>query len=147
MGLTDALGRLAAALQLSEQEFDGWAVAEGLSATTLALPEGDLKELARRIAARTVLRRAHDLVGPIQPSRRVVRETLTEPFRGELDEETTLENLLGKEFPEPDDSGERSAGGAQDAGGADDGHVAFHVGEEPRAGGGGRRSPGILGQE
>ena len=28
---------------------------------------------------------------------------MSEPFRGELDEETTLENLLGKEFPDPED--------------------------------------------
>jgi Mg-chelatase subunit ChlD len=101
--LGGVLGRLAAAMRLSLGELDGWTVAEGLSATTPELPEGELKNLARRIAARTVLRRAHDLVGPIQPSRRVVRETMSEPFRGELDEETTLENLLGKEFPDPDD--------------------------------------------
>jgi len=100
---SDAWGRLAAALQLSEEQLDGWKVAEGLSATTPELPEGDLKRLARRIAARTVLRRAHDLVGPIRPALRVVRETMTEPFRGELDEETTLENLLGKDFPDPED--------------------------------------------
>ncbi len=81
----------------------GWDVAEALSATATELPDGELKELARRIATRTVLRRAHDLVGPIRPSRRVVREPLQEPFRGELDEETTLENLLGKEFPDPED--------------------------------------------
>jgi uncharacterized protein with von Willebrand factor type A (vWA) domain len=28
---------------------------------------------------------------------------MIEPFRGELDEETTMENLLGKEFPDPED--------------------------------------------
>ena len=32
-----------------------------------------------------------------------MREPLVEPFRGELDEEETLENIMGKEFPEPDD--------------------------------------------
>jgi Mg-chelatase subunit ChlD len=78
-------------------------VAESLSATSVDLRDEGLRELARRIATRTVLRRAHDLVGPIQPSRRVVREQMAEPFRGELDEEATLENLLGKEFPDPED--------------------------------------------
>ncbi len=93
----------AAALQLSPEQLSGWAVAESLSATSSTLTDAHLRELARRIATRTVLRRAHDLVGPIQPSRRVVREQLAEPFRGELDEEATLENLLGKEFPDPED--------------------------------------------
>jgi Mg-chelatase subunit ChlD len=94
---------LAAALLLQEDDLTGWTVAESLSSTAVELRDKDLRELARRIATRTVLRKAHELVGPIQPSRRIVRETMTEPFRGELDEETTLENLLGKEFPEPDD--------------------------------------------
>jgi Mg-chelatase subunit ChlD len=98
-----ALARLAEALQLSEDELTGWTVAESLSATSSELKDAELRDLARRIATRTVLRRAHDLVGPIQPSRRVVREQLAEPFRGELDEEATLENLLGKEFPDPED--------------------------------------------
>ena len=99
----DLWGSLAAAFKLSEDDLTGWTVAESLSAMASELAEGKLKEMARRIATRTVLRRAHDLVGPIQPSRRVVREVLNEPFRGELDEETTLENLLGKEFPDPED--------------------------------------------
>lgn len=101
--LADVWGSLAAALRLSETDLTGWTVAESLSAMSSGLEEGKLKEIARRIATRSVLRRAHDLVGPIQPSRKVVREMLNEPFRGELDEETTLENLLGKEFPDPED--------------------------------------------
>ncbi|MGO9309175.1 MAG: vWA domain-containing protein [Spirochaetia bacterium] len=103
MLLSEAAGALAAVLGLAGGALDGWVVAESLTATTPELPEGNLKTLARRIAARTVLRRAHDLVGPIRPSLRVVRETMTEPFRGELEEEETLENLLGKEFPDPED--------------------------------------------
>ena len=101
--IADVWGSLAAALQSSEEDLTGWTVAESLSAMASGIPEGRLKELARRIATRTVLRRAHDLVGPIQPSRKVVREVMNEPFRGDLDEEETLENLLGKEFPDPED--------------------------------------------
>jgi Mg-chelatase subunit ChlD len=99
----DALGRLADVLQLSDEGMTGWGVAESLSATSVELKDKGLRELARRIATRAVLRRAHELVGPIRPSRRVVREVMDEPFRGELDEETTLENILGKEFPDPED--------------------------------------------
>ena len=94
---------LAAALQLSEDALTGWTVAESLSATSIDIKDKGLRDLARRIATRAVLRKAHELVGPIQPSRRVVREPMIEPFRGELDEETTMENLLGKEFPDPED--------------------------------------------
>jgi uncharacterized protein with von Willebrand factor type A (vWA) domain len=90
-------------LQLTDEGMTGWGVAESLSATSVELKDKGLRELARRIATRAVLRKAHELVGPIRPSRRVVREVMNEPFRGELDEETTLENLLGKEFPDPDD--------------------------------------------
>ena len=99
----DALGMLAGALGLSEADLTGWTVAESLSATAVELRDRGLRDLARRIATRAVLRLAHELVGPIQPSRRVVREIMSEPFRGELDDETTLENLLGKEFPDPED--------------------------------------------
>jgi Mg-chelatase subunit ChlD len=97
------LGRLADSLHLTEGQLSGWTVAEELSATSVELRDEGLRALALRIATRAVLNRAHDLVGPIQPARRVIREPLREPFRGELDEETTLENLIGKEFPDPDD--------------------------------------------
>lgn len=50
-----------------------------------------------------MLRKAWDLVGPVRSATRPVRETLSEPFRGELDEEQTLENIMGKEFPDPED--------------------------------------------
>ncbi len=78
-------------------------MAESLSATSVDFQDRGLRDLARRIAARAVLRMAHELVGPIQPARRVVREPLGDPFRGELDEELTVENLLGKDFPDPED--------------------------------------------
>ena len=97
------LGLLADALQIPEEALTGWTVAESLSATSVDLRDKGLRELARRIAARAVLRMAHELVGPIQPARRVVHEPLGDPFRGELDEETTMENILGKEFPDPED--------------------------------------------
>lgn len=99
----DILSMLAEAMKIPEEALTGWTVAESLSDTSVVLGNEGLRQLARRIAARAVLRRAHELVGPIQPSRRIVREPLGDPFRGELDEEETIENLLGKEFPDPED--------------------------------------------
>jgi Mg-chelatase subunit ChlD len=99
----DGLVLLADALRIPEEALTGWTVAESLSDTSVHLANEGLRRLALTIAARAVLRRAHELVGPIQPSRRVVREILGDPFRGELDEEETIENLLGKDFPEPED--------------------------------------------
>jgi Mg-chelatase subunit ChlD len=63
----------------------------------------DLKAYARKLAVRAVLQRAFQLVGPIRPAKRQVAEVLSEPFRGELDTERTLENMIGKEYPDPED--------------------------------------------
>jgi Mg-chelatase subunit ChlD len=90
-------------MKIPEEALTGWTVAESLSDTSVVLGNESLRQLARRIAARAVLRRAHELVGPIQAARRVVREPMGDPFRGELDEEETIENILGKEFPDPED--------------------------------------------
>jgi Mg-chelatase subunit ChlD len=78
-------------------------VAENLTDTSLELRDRDLREFARKLAARAVLRRAFELVGPLATARRTVREDLAEAWRGELDEEETLERVLGKDFPEPGD--------------------------------------------
>lgn len=99
----EALRLLASAFQLGSEEVDGWTVAENLSATSCEITDPKLRAYARKLAARHILRRAHELVGPVQPSRRVVREPLDEAFRGELDEEETLENILGKTHPDPGD--------------------------------------------
>jgi Mg-chelatase subunit ChlD len=99
----DALGMLAGAFGIAEESLDGWTVAENLSATSCEITDPALREYARRLATQCILRRAHELVGPIQPARRIVREPLVEPFRGELDEEESLENILGKQHPEPGD--------------------------------------------
>jgi Mg-chelatase subunit ChlD len=50
-----------------------------------------------------VLQRAHKLLGPIRPARKMVYEPMTEGFRGDLNLERTLDNLAGKEFPERGD--------------------------------------------
>ena len=99
----DLLRALAGRYGVPEDELDGWTVAESLTDTSLELRDRDLREFARRLAARAVLRRAFELVGPLATARRTVREELAEAWRGELDEEETLERVLGKDFPEPGD--------------------------------------------
>jgi Mg-chelatase subunit ChlD len=99
----ELLRALAGRYGVPEDELDGWTVAESLSDTSLELRDRDLRAFARRVAARAVLRRAFELVGPLSTARRAVREELAESWRGELDEEETLERVLGKEFPEPGD--------------------------------------------
>jgi hypothetical protein len=50
-----------------------------------------------------VLRRAAALVGPLRAASERLIEPLTDPQEGELAVEETVENLLGKPYPEPDD--------------------------------------------
>ncbi|MGE5229612.1 MAG: vWA domain-containing protein, partial [Deltaproteobacteria bacterium] len=54
-------------------------------------------------AAGAVLRRAGRLVGPLRASTKTVREPLLEPWGGELDEEASIANLLGKPHAEAGD--------------------------------------------
>jgi Mg-chelatase subunit ChlD len=55
------------------------------------------------MAARAVLARAARLVGLLRGASHLVREEMREPHTGELELETTLDNLLAKPFPEPSD--------------------------------------------
>ncbi len=82
-----------------EVRLDGWTVAQSYSEVGREIPDPALREYALKLAVHAVLRRAGQLVGPIRPARRMVREPLTEGFRGEINVERSLENLLGKEFP------------------------------------------------
>ena len=82
---------------------DGWDVAENLSQINRELASPALTEYARRMAVQAVLRRAARLVGPIRPAEKTIVEPLTEPFRGELDVDRTLDNLASRELPDPRD--------------------------------------------
>jgi len=82
---------------------DGWTVAVNLTRSGCRIGDPGLRYYAERLAARSVLARAAGLVGPLRGATEVVRETLREPFAGELDVEATLENVLGKAYPEPGD--------------------------------------------
>jgi Mg-chelatase subunit ChlD len=88
---------------IDPDDLDGWKIAESYSASSCAIHDPALRAFARRLATRAVLRKAWEVVGPVRSATRPIREVLSEPFRGELDEELTLENIMGKEFPDPED--------------------------------------------
>ena len=50
-----------------------------------------------------MLQRAARLVGPLQSAKQTVREPMLEPWGGELDVEATVDNVIGKAFPEQGD--------------------------------------------
>jgi MoxR-like ATPase/Mg-chelatase subunit ChlD len=98
-----AVRALAARLGDEADELDGWRLAATLTTARFADVSGEARIVAERLAAAAVLRRAATLVGPLRGATRLRRETLREPYAGELDVEATLENISGKPWPEPDD--------------------------------------------
>jgi len=84
-------------------ELDGWTIAVNLTRGGCRVGDPGLRYYAEKLAARAVLGRAARLVGPLRGATRLVRETPREPHLGELDAETTLENVLGKPWPDPGD--------------------------------------------
>ena len=98
-----ALAAIGARFGVATPDLDGWIIATNLTRTGCRLTNPNLRFYAEKLAARAVLKRAGRLVGPLKAATQVVREPLREPFAGELDVEATLENVLGKAFPEPGD--------------------------------------------
>ena len=82
---------------------DGWDVAVNITRPGCRISDPDLRMFAERLASRAVLARAASLVGPLRLVTHIVRENLREPFAGELDLDATLDNVLGKPFPEAED--------------------------------------------
>jgi Mg-chelatase subunit ChlD len=95
--------RLAERLHVEPDGLSGWLVASSLSRTGFDAGNRELREYARKLAADAVLRRAAQLVGPIRRATRPVLAVMDEPYRGELDVDGTLENVVGKPHPERDD--------------------------------------------
>ena len=100
---TDDRRALAEQLRRAPDDLDGWSLAGDLSSGRLRHAGERAYLCAQRLAAGAVLRRAGLLVGPLRSATRTVREPLTEGWAGELAVEATLENLLGKPYPEPGD--------------------------------------------
>ncbi len=94
---------LADHLRTTPDELDGWQLAGELSAGAMAGADTRAYACAQHLAAGAVLQRAARLVGPLKAATRTVREPLREPYSGELDVEATVDNILGKPFPEPGD--------------------------------------------
>ena len=85
------------------EALDGWDIAVNLTRPGRRIGDPGLRLHAERLAAQAVLARARGLVGPLRLTTQVVREQMLEPHAGELDLDATLENLVGKAFPEPED--------------------------------------------
>ena len=90
-------------LRLPPEEIDGWQIAQRLTKPGCDLAMGGMREYAERLAVRSVLERAAALVGPLRGATHQIVEPMREPHQGELELDETLENLLGKEFPERQD--------------------------------------------
>ena len=94
---------LSARYGVTPDELDGWTIAADLTRGDHRLLDAGVRAFAHRLAVRAVLARALRLVGPLRGATQVVREPLREACDGELDVEATVDNLLGKPFPEAAD--------------------------------------------
>ena len=65
--------------------------------------DASARSYAERPSVEEVLLQAARLVGPLRGVTQTVREVMREPYVGELDVEATIDNIIGKEFPEADD--------------------------------------------
>ena len=89
--------------RLPAESIDGWQIAQRLTRPGCEISAPGMRERAERLAVRSVLERAAQLVGPLRGATHTVVEPLRDPYQGELEVEGTIENLLGKEYPERDD--------------------------------------------
>jgi Mg-chelatase subunit ChlD len=90
-------------LSLKSGNIDGWQIAERLTKPGCELTAPGMRQYAERLAVRAVLERAARLVGPLRGATHSVVEPMHEPHQGELELDETLDNLIGKEFPEAHD--------------------------------------------
>ena len=97
------LAALAERYRVELPDLDGWTIAVSLTRSGCRIANPGLRFYAERLAARAVLERAARLVGPLKAATQTVGEPLREPYDGELDVEATMDNVLGKPYPEPGD--------------------------------------------
>jgi MoxR-like ATPase len=90
-------------LSLKSDTIDGWRIAQRLTKPGCEISAPGMRQYAERLAVRAVLERAARLAGPLRGAMHTVIEPLREPHQGELELDETLDNLIGKEFPDPHD--------------------------------------------
>ncbi|HEX9908214.1 MAG TPA: AAA family ATPase [Thermoplasmata archaeon] len=88
---------------LSENDDLGWAIAQNYSILRTKLRDSSLIELAKRIAIRATIRRVLQLLGPVSLPTSIRRVPFVMGEDSEIDVESTLDNMLGKEQVEPSD--------------------------------------------
>ena len=81
----------------------GWMVAQNYMRIRVGLTDPAALELARKIAIRATILRVLRLLGPVRLPTRVVREPFSIGNGSEIDLESTIENIAGKERPEASD--------------------------------------------
>ncbi len=89
--------------KLPADRLDGWQIAQRLTRPGCEISTPGMREHAERLAVRAVLERAARLVGPLRGATHTLVEPLREPYQGELEIEGTMENVLGKRWPERGD--------------------------------------------
>jgi len=89
--------------KLPADHIDGWQIAQRLTRPGCEISNPGMREAAERLAVRAVLERAARLAGPLRGATRTLVEPLREAHEGELEIEGTMENVLGKRFPERGD--------------------------------------------
>ena len=97
------LEAIAARYRVAADELDGWTIATNLTRSDCRISDPGLRYYAERLAARAVLQKAARLVGPLQAATQTIRESMHEPWGGELDVEATVDNVIGKPYPERGD--------------------------------------------
>lgn len=89
--------------QLLGSDDIGWKVAQNYMRIRICLSDPAALELARKIAIRATIRRVLRLLGPVRLPTRVVREPFSLGDGSEIDLESTVENVAGKERADASD--------------------------------------------
>ncbi|UCE81148.1 MAG: AAA family ATPase [Methanobacteriota archaeon] len=89
--------------ELLEGDDIGWRIAQNYTRIRLALSDPAALELARRIAISATIRRVLRLLGPVSLPTRIIREEYSIGHRGEIDIESTIENVIDSRNIEPSD--------------------------------------------
>jgi MoxR-like ATPase len=81
----------------------GWTIAQNFSILRMRIRDPYVLEEAKRIATMAIVRRVLQLLGPVSIPTRISRERFVPGEGAEIDFESTVENMIGKERPEHSD--------------------------------------------